>query len=267
MATSFADHFRRIARRYPQMRSLDVRAVRRIARELARLAPARASGLRILDVGTGTGRYLHAVCRQLADRGVTIARAIGLDGSRHMLASLTPAAGEPGGHAHAVAAAAEALPLAAGEADAVLSFNALHHFALDAFLAEAGRLLRPEGLLVLYTRTPEQNRATIWGQHFAGFAERETRLPTRDQLRYALERARLFTRIRLRVAAWWQFTTLPALIRQARARHYSTFALYTPAEFHDALSGFRERVRESCAYPWAIPVRNNHLVALATRVL
>ncbi|MFQ5704531.1 MAG: hypothetical protein ACE5HT_10975 [Gemmatimonadales bacterium] len=38
------------------------------------------------------------------------------------------------------------------------------------------RVLQPEGKLILYTRTPEQNQCTIWGKFFPHFAERETRL-------------------------------------------------------------------------------------------
>src|SRR2546426_8195765 len=153
---SCRDHFREIASRYRAVRSLDVRAVRRIAKALARLVPAQGErGLRLLDVGTGTGRYLVALSEALRELGVPIARAVGTDQSSAMLKRFTGLA---------VTARAEALPYGAAF-DAVLTFNALHHLELDRFLAEAARVLRPEGLLILYTRTPEQNRETIWGKH------------------------------------------------------------------------------------------------------
>src|SRR5213596_825322 len=190
---SCRDHFREIASRYRAVRSLDVRAVRRIAKALARLVPAQGErGLRLL--------------------GVPIARAVGTDQSSAMLKRFTGLA---------VTARAEALPYGAAF-DAVLTFNALHHLELDRFLAEAARVLRPEGLLILYTRTPEQNRETIWGKHFPDFAAREGRLYTAAALRGALERSRMFRSIRFRIAAWWQLTSVPTLLRQARARHYST---------------------------------------------
>jgi len=250
------DHFREIASRYRAVRSLDVRAVRRIAKPLARLAHAQGErGLRLLDVGTGTGRYLLAVCEALRELGVPIARAVGTDQSSAMLKRFIGVA---------VTARAEALPY--GPAfDTVLSFNALHHLELDHFVAEAARVLRPEGLLILYTRTPEQNRETIWGKHFPDFAVREGRLHTAAALRGALDRSRLFRSVRLRIAAWWQLTSVPTLLRQARARHYSTFRLYAPREFERALEQFRARLRQAYRFPWAIPVRNDHVIVLATR--
>jgi ubiquinone/menaquinone biosynthesis C-methylase UbiE len=253
---SFGDHFRAIASRYQDVRSLDARAVRRIAKAVARVR-APVGGLRLLDVGTGTGRYVEAVRAEVERRGVAIARAVGADASPDMLHRL---AGHPG-----VAARAEALPFAAGSFDAVLSFNALHHLTLDAFLAEAARVLAPRGRLVIYTRSPEQNARTIWGMHFPDFAARETRLYARAEIQAALARSGAFTRVRLRILAWWQLASLPTLLRQARARHYSTFRYYGADEFEAALATFRGRVLATYAHPWAIPIRNDHLIAVARR--
>jgi len=255
-APSCSEHFERIAPAYQAVRQLDRRAVRRIARRLVRIAPD--GGLRLLDVGTGTGRYLRALVEELGRRGVALARAVGVDASRAMLRGL-------GDAARGAVALAEALPLPAAGFDAVVSFNAVHHFALDGFVGEAARILRPGGALVVYTRTPEQNRRTIWGEHFPAFAERETRLPTRDDLRAAVWASGAFRRVRLRTAAWWQFTTLGALVEQARARHYSTFRFYAPEEFDAALARFRVRLRRRFTSPRDIPVRNNHVIVFATR--
>jgi SAM-dependent methyltransferase len=194
-----------------------------------------------------------------------VARAVGLDASHAMLAGAFAARHGPAGRTHAGVALAEALPLATASIDAVTSFNAVHHFAIDGFVREAGRILCPGGLLVIYTRTPEQNGRTVWGEHFPGFADRETRLPTREILRAALAGAGAFARVRLRTCAWWQFTTLATLLDQARARHYSTFCFYDPDEFEAALADFRTGVRRRFISPRDIPVRNNHVVALARR--
>lgn len=271
--SALSDHFRALAGRYQAVRSLDRRAARRIAKALARL-PALPHGLRLLDVGTGTGRYLRAMGEELARRGVAVGRAVGSDASRSMLGrfiELADAADQPERPApsavstRAVAAHAEALAFLDSSFDVVLTFNALHHLELSAFLTEAARVLAPRGHLVIYTRSAEQNLATIWGMHFPDFAARESRLYTRDDVRAALERHGAFTGVRLRSTAWWQFTSLPALVRQARARHYSTFRFYGPDEFAQALATFRERVRRSYACPWAIPVRNNHTIVTARR--
>ena len=252
------DHFREIASRYGAVRRLDTRAVRKIGKALAR-GRIPAAGLRLLEVGTGNGRYLQAIADELGRRGVSVAARVGADASAAMLAGLRLDASVP------VAALAEALPFRTQAFDAVLSFNALHHLDLDAFIAEAARLLAPGGRLALYTRSPAQNRATIWGMHFPHFAARETRLYGPDQLRAALDKSGHFKAVRLRTTAWWQFTSLPALVRQAHARHYSTFRFYEPEEFERALATFRERLRRAYRRLWAIPVRNNHLIAFARR--
>jgi ubiquinone/menaquinone biosynthesis C-methylase UbiE len=44
----------------------------------------------------------------------------------------------------------------------------VHHFDLGRFLAAAARVLKPGGQLFIYTRTPQQNARTIWGQYFPG---------------------------------------------------------------------------------------------------
>lgn len=261
---ALAEHFRGIATRYARVRDLDVHAVRRIVRVVARLSADRGP-LRLLDVATGTGRYLEAVCGALSECGIGVAHAIGLDASAAMLRGKGGVGPFDADERARVTALAEALPIATAAGDVVLTFNAIHHLALDGFLAEAARVLRPDGLLVIYTRTPAQNRATVWGQHFPGFAERERRLHTHAELRAALEQNGAFARVRMRAAGWWQFTSLPALVRQARARHYSTFRFYGPAEFAHALATFSEQLRRRYGYPWAIPVRNNHTIAFARR--
>jgi SAM-dependent methyltransferase len=255
------DHFRELAPRYSALRGLDVRAVRWIAPHLAGLDGG-TRGLDLVDVGTGPGRYLDALTLALQGRDVAVASVTGVDVSRPMLDTLRSSVPR----ARAVRALADALPFPDGSFDVVMSFNAVHHFpSLAAFLAEAARVLRPAGVLVLYTRTPDQNRATVWGQYFPGFAERETRLYSRDQLRAAFAESEAFRSARLRSAGWWQWATLPELVRQARRRHYSTFCYYSAPQFAAALSTFQEHIRAHYPCPWTIPVRNNHLIALATK--
>ena len=260
-ARLFHDHFREIAPRYSALRGLDARAVRWIASPVARLGGG-TRGLDLVDVGTGPGRYLDALTRELQRLDVAVASVTGVDLCGSMLDALRRSVPR----ARPVNALADALPFPSGSCDVVMSFNAVHHFpSLGAFLAEAGRVLRPAGALVLYTRTPDQNRATVWGQYFPGFAERETRLYTREQLRAALAEVEAFRSARLRSAGWWQWVTLPELIRQARRRHYSTFRYYSAPEFAAALAAFQAHVRAHYPCPWAIPVRNSHLIALATK--
>jgi SAM-dependent methyltransferase len=160
---------------------------------------------------------------------------------------------------------AESLPLVARSFNAVLSFNAIHHFDLSAFLAEAARALQPHGRLIVYTRTPEQNRHTIWGQCFPHFAERETRLYTESTLRAAVDGTNEFESLDLLEMPWTLRTSLPRLLDQARSGAYSTFRFYSPEEFENALRVFDARVRADFDDLSAITAPNDHLLVLATR--
>jgi ubiquinone/menaquinone biosynthesis C-methylase UbiE len=159
---------------------------------------------------------------------------------------------------------AEFLPFTMQSFNAVLSFNAVHHFDLVAFLHEAARVLQPNGQLIIYTRTPDQNRRTIWGQFFPHFIERETRLYTEDTLRAALDATDGFEPPGLLKMPWMMHTSLPRLLDQARKGGYSTFQFFSSREFDEALRVFEIRVRASFDDPAAITVPNDHLLMLAT---
>lgn len=113
---------------------------------------------RVLDVGGGTGRGARAVGaavrRSDADRGDG-PRSLVLDAARGMLRE-----------AHAtglevVQADAGALPVRDGSVDAVLVVDALHHFpSAERAVAEAARVLRPGGVLVIREFDP----ATLRGR-------------------------------------------------------------------------------------------------------
>jgi SAM-dependent methyltransferase len=257
-------HFAALAPQYRDLRDLDMRAVRRVA-GLLRGIVASQSSLSLLDVGTGTGRYTQAVLHQLARDGAWRSRVVAVDATREMLGAL-------GAHlpfevvsVQRVIALAEGLPLAVGAFDALLSFNAVHHFDLPAFLHEAARVVRRSGRLLLYTRTPEQNRRTVWGRFFPDFAARETRLHSEATLRAAVAATGCFRPIQLLPLRWVVRTSLARLLDQARLRFYSTFELYTPREFAAALGAFERRVRAHYQDPAAITARHDHLLVHATR--
>jgi ubiquinone/menaquinone biosynthesis C-methylase UbiE len=95
----------------------------------------------ILDVGSGTGRY----ARELAGQGV---RCVGLDPSAAMLA-IAQRGAPPGGPTH-IRGIAERLPLASNVFDAVMSVATLEFVTdVDAALAEAARVAKPRGRLVV----------------------------------------------------------------------------------------------------------------------
>jgi SAM-dependent methyltransferase len=99
---------------------------------------ANAPGLRVLEVGCGTGFWLEF----LETRG---ARVTGLDRSRQMLA----VARTRGLAATLAQGAAESIPFADRSFDRVIVVNAAHHFDdLAAFVREAHRVLVPDGELM-----------------------------------------------------------------------------------------------------------------------
>jgi SAM-dependent methyltransferase len=246
------------------MRDLDVTAVGEIAWILKRLARS-GSRIVILDVGSGTGRYLESV---LAESGLEATRrccAVRYDAVREMLGGTSLFEGLPSRSIKSVVGLAECLPFAASSIDAVLAFNAIHHFGATGFLAEAGRVLRPEGRVIIYTRTPEQNRCTVWGIFFPRFADKEDRLFTVRELTAVVDQTGAFGKVELRAIPWRVETDLRRLIEQARSGAYSTFEFYSRSEFENVVETFERRVLDHFEDPSKIVVQNDHLLAVATR--
>jgi ubiquinone/menaquinone biosynthesis C-methylase UbiE len=229
-------HFDRVASTYDHLRHVDLSVVETI---LARI-PRDRSTLHVADIGCGTGRYSCATAASLKDDF----RLFCCDSSAAMLARCCQNlrkehVSEP---ASLIRANAISLPFVNTCFDAVITFNAVHHFNLDRFVSEATRILRPDGLFSIYTRTPEQNARTVWGQHFPDFAERETRLYQRGRLEAAIQQVpglRLEEALELEHA---RADSPASLLTQARSFHYSTFAFYPPNEFARAVKVFASRL-------------------------
>jgi len=114
--------------------------------EVAEVAP----GMRVLDVGCGRGEILRH-CARLG------ARAYGVDYASvalRMARGLATASEETRGVVGVYQANAKALPFPAVFFDRVLMFDLvehLHPWELDQALAEARRVLRPDGWLIIHT--------------------------------------------------------------------------------------------------------------------
>ena len=257
-------HFGEVSSRYRSLRELDLGAVRVISGVLAR-ATDRGRPLRLVDVGTGAGRYLEAVGESLSAALASGVFPIGLDLTPAMLKQARIRNGHASLRAQHLVSTVEMLPFHASSCDAITCFNAVHHFDLARFMSEVSRVLTPSGQLVLYTRTPEQNRRTIWGRYFPEFTTRETRLHQLEDLRAALEATSAFASIRTQIVPWKVETSLSRLVEQATHYHYSTFRMYSDGALHAAIDTFQDRVRQAFPDATRITHDNDHVVVIAER--
>ena len=257
-------HFGDVCSAYRSVRDLDLAAVRLVSDVLASAA-AQARPFRLLDVGTGTGRYLDMVSEYLSSTLDADICPIGLDRSPAMVGQARRLNGCAYPGASHLVGAVETLPFRAASCDAITSFNAVHHFDLARFASEAARVLTPSGLLVLYTRTAEQNRGTIWGRYFSDFATLETRLHSVSAFRRALDATHAFTSVRVQTIPWRVTTSLSRLLEQVTAYHYSTFRFYSPDRLRTALDTFQRRVRDVFGDCSRITFDNDHLLVVAQR--
>lgn len=102
----------------------------------------------VIELGAGTGKLTRAI----AVLGV---RVVAVEPDPRMLAVLREHGLE------GVEGTAEAIPVGAGEADAVLAGSALHWFDLDAALPEFHRVLRPGGCLAFGWNHRDERHPTI----------------------------------------------------------------------------------------------------------
>ena len=134
---------------------------------------------------------------------------------------------------------AEELPFRTASLDLVTAFNCIHHFDLGRFLTAVARVLRPDGQLFIYTRTPQQNARTIWGRYFPDFTEHEQRLHSEAAFRDAVERTDGLKVVATQTFKHPRSSTVERLRAQAEGRHYSTFSLYAPDEWRASMATFR----------------------------
>jgi ArsR family transcriptional regulator len=153
-ARQASDAFRRHGMDWDEMRALGLPAAEIEAALLAAL-PERMGAL--LDIGTGTGRLLELASPR-ADR------ALGVDMSRDMLALARARLAERGLADRAAVRQADMyrLPFADAAFDAV-ALQMVLHYAEDpaAALAEAARVLKPGGTLLIADLAPHDQAALL----------------------------------------------------------------------------------------------------------
>jgi len=229
-------HFDRVASKYAHVRNTDPDVVEAIIHHL----PTRSRPVDLVDIGCGTGRYTDIIARRFKGD----LRLLCCDYSAAMIAECRTrmSRGFPSKDIHYCRVSASDLSFADACIDAIVTFNAVHHFDLDRFVIEASRVLRRGGLLSIYTRTPEQNARTVWGEHFPGFAERETRLYPSERLEEAIGSVSELRSKGIREFTYVRKEPPDSLLNRARHFHYSTFALYSKNEFKRAVAKFARRL-------------------------
>ncbi len=238
--TDMQDHFARVAGVYREMRTTDEEPILHI-RDRLDGRPAVAAA----DVACGAGRYDLLLFRHLPNL-----RLACLDVSPEMLAQLSRHLERNGVHDfETINANIEEMAIEDESLDCVFTFNAIHHFDFPLFLAKAGRAIRKDGLIFIYTRTPDQNAGSIWGRHFPGFREKETRLYRREEMERWVGEADRLRLIAAKTFRYARTSSLERLLEQARSRHYSTFSLYSEAEFEEACQNFEDAIRRRFGDP------------------
>jgi SAM-dependent methyltransferase len=173
-ARAASDSFRRQGADWDEMGALDLPA-QAVESALLQLLPEAGLG-RLLDIGTGTGRLLEV----LAPR---IAAGLGVDASRAMLALARARLAKPGlSHCAVRLGDMYRLPLpdggtASGGFDCAVLQMVLHYAEDPASpIAEAARVLRPGGRLVVVDLAPHDPKLTARLAHrWPGFADADMR--------------------------------------------------------------------------------------------
>ncbi len=151
-----SESFRRHGADWDEVRALGLPAE---AIDAALLEALPACAGRLLDIGCGTGGLLERVAGRIAE-------GVGVDASRDMLALARTRLAERGlSHIAVRQADMYRLPIADSTFDAVTLQMVLHYAEDPAVaLAEAARVLRPGGVLVIVDLAPHQ-RADLLGAY------------------------------------------------------------------------------------------------------
>jgi SAM-dependent methyltransferase len=200
------------------------------------VALARPQGMRVLDIGSGTGMLAEA----LKER--EHARVFALDASPGMVEQARARG------VNARVGRAEALPFKAGWFDVVVMRMALHLLDRPRALAQAARVLAPDGRIVIATEDPASFDRVWFARYFPSVpAIDRARFPTAEVLAAELAGAGLST-VTIESLAQERSITRDQALDLIETRAYSTFDLLDAAEFAGGLARAREELPGALGY-------------------
>ena len=248
-------HFSQVAERYRDLRTTDPEPIDYLMQQLVPVLDL--PRIDIADVGCGGGRYSLLLAKCLDGK----VRLSCVDKNKRMLETLGTYLTVHGvSRFVSVESDAESLPFGDSSFDCLFTFNAAHHFKLEAFLLEAARILRDGSLLFIYTRTPEQNSRNIWGRYFPQFSQKESRLYHQDELEQAVSVVPTLELRNVKCLKYQRTDSLERLTEKAENRHYSTFWLYSDQEFVVALQEFQQNIRDRFSDPEQVRWQDENLL-------
>ncbi len=233
---SMTRHFNEVAGSYNNLRMTDYEPINYMQEKLQGM-----KNLQGADIGCGSGRYallmlqkirgLYLICADINKAMVTEAEKYlkSYNQNNFIVKQME----------------AEKFDIPLNSLDFISSFNSIHHFALPLFVENAIKTLKNDGYLFIYTRLQSQNEQGIWGKYFPEFTQRENRLIDLSQVDGW---SKQIVSVRLEDIRFFYFkrhTTLEQLIDKCEGKHYSTFSLYSDADFHVALAEFRKNIQKN----------------------
>ena len=226
-------HFSNIASKYKNLRTTDTDHIQYIKNQLSK-----KSQIVMADIGCGDGRYSLELLKCLGEDCYLHC----IDFNENMIKYLKSHLTNQGIFNFCAAPGdASKLPLESDTMDYIVTFNAIHHFDIQKFLAEVYECLKNDGRAFIYTRLRNQNLRNVWGRYFPLFAEMEDRLYEFDELQYAIKKADMKI-VHTNVFGHDRTSNLEDLIDKAKNNHYSTFDLYKKSEFEKSLKIFKQNI-------------------------
>jgi len=241
--------FAEMAPHYDQLRPLRTADQRRLEQLVGALALEPAD--LVIEVGCGTGRMTLPLAH------LTPAQVMGVDSEPAMLEIAR--AKDPQGRVRWETGSAYRLPAPDGRAALVLMSMVVHLIKQPGrAFAEARRVLRPGGQVVIWTFTPEHIAGFFLNRYFPSIQRIDTeRFPTPTRLERSLRGAG-FSQVIIERERETGDVEVSDLVDRVRGRYISTLSLLPPLEFRLGLQQLEElrtldrNQRIPYALEWAI---------------